>query len=128
MGYTLNITRCKELPKYGWLAVINKDVIDTYCGSSVEYSNCGIVEGVWDGKFGEWDFHESENFFGSGIRIVGDAIHLVPSSAMVDRIFYCKRGERLLASNSLVGLLGATGASLDPEHDYHDEFCPSAGG
>lgn len=122
MGYELKHQNCPELPRLSWLAVIRHNVIEVYHGDGVECSERGIVEGVWDGTFGEWNFHESENFFGSGIRLVGDAVHLVPSSAMVDRILYCKRGSEILASNSLVVLLGASGASLNPEHDYHHEF------
>ena len=121
MGYALKHHICPELPRLAWYAVIRNNVIEVYHGDGVECSERGIVEGVWDGKFEEWNFHKSENFFGSGIRIEGNAIYLVPSSAMVDRIFYCRRENDLVASNSLVVMLAATGAKLNPRHDYHNE-------
>ena len=121
MGHKIKYHICPEFPRLTWLAIIGHNVADVYHGICVECSERGLVEGVWDGKFGEWEFHKSENFFGSGIRIEGNAIYLVPSSAMVDRIFYCRRGTDVVASNSLIVMLTATGAKLDPKHDYFDE-------
>ena len=39
----------------------------------------------------------------------------------MDHLFYCIHRERLLVSNSLIVLLGFTGATLDDTHDYHNE-------
>ena len=80
-----------------------------------------MVEGVWDGDFTSGDFHKAENFFGSGIRVDGERVYFVPSSALVDHLFYCIDHETLLVSNSLIVLLGFTGATLDDTHDYHNE-------
>jgi len=80
-----------------------------------------MVEGAWDGNFSSGDFHRTENFFGSGIRIDGEHIYFVPSSALVDHLFYCIDRERLVVSNSLIVLLGFTGAALDDTHDYYNE-------
>ena len=80
-----------------------------------------MVEGVWDGDFTSGDFHKAENFFGSGIRVDDERVYFVPSSALVDHLFYCFDHERLLVSNSLIVLLGFTGATLDDTHDYHHE-------
>jgi hypothetical protein len=80
-----------------------------------------MVEGTWDGDFRHGRFHESDHFFGSGIRIVDDTMHFVPSSVLVNGLFYCERRRELLVSNSLMLLLAFTGAQLDPAHDYHAE-------
>ena len=80
-----------------------------------------IVEGIWDGDFQAGNFHKSENFFGSGIRVEGENIHIVSSMALVDHLFYCLDDEGLYVSNSLVLLLAFTGASLDETHDYFEE-------
>ncbi|MFX0199129.1 MAG: hypothetical protein ACFFCW_23650 [Candidatus Hodarchaeota archaeon] len=63
-----------------------------------------MVEGVWDDDFERGDFHRSENFFGSGIRIDGDSVYFVPSSALVDRLLFCKDDGSFLCSNSLIFL------------------------
>ena len=87
-----------------------------------------MVEGVWDGDFSSGKFHKAENIFGSGIRIDGERVYFVPSCALVDHLFYCLDGERLLVSNSLVLLLGYTGAALDDTHDYYSESTSIAKG
>src|SRR3989454_9772382 len=80
-----------------------------------------LVEGVWDGEFRLGDFHTSDHFFGTGIRVAGDAVHFVPSSALVNRLVYCSHRGHVLVSNSLALLLAFTGAELDPGHDYRTE-------
>ena len=112
-----------QLPRLAWLAVMNRDVGDVlvYHGSALECRDHWMVEGTWDGDFALGGFHESEHFFGSGIRAVGDTVHFVPSSALVNGVFYCERRRELLVSNSLILLLAFTGARLDPDHDYRVE-------
>ncbi|HEU4453407.1 MAG TPA: hypothetical protein VFR81_10115 [Longimicrobium sp.] len=87
-------------------------------GDSVEARPGFVVEGVWDAAFEEGGFHASPHFFGSGLRVEGEALWMVPSRALVDRLVYCEEGDALLASNSLALLLGCTGARLAPRHDY----------
>ena len=112
-----------QLPRLAWLAVLNRDARDVlvYHGSALECRDDWMVEGTWDGEFAIGGFHDSEHFFGSGIRTVDDAVHFVPSSALVNGLFYCERRREVLVSNSLVLLLAFTGARLDPNHDYHAE-------
>ena len=76
-----------------------------------------MVEGIWDGDFPSGDFHKAENLFGKW----NHDVYFVPSSALVDHLFYCIDHETLLVSNSLVVLLGYMGATLDDTHDYHNE-------
>ncbi|HEV2750090.1 MAG TPA: hypothetical protein VGV12_06140 [Gemmatimonadales bacterium] len=112
-----------QLPRLAWVAVMSRDGGDllVYHGSALECRDQWMVEGTWDGDFAPGAFHESAHFFGSGIRAVDDAIHFVPSSALVNGLFYCERRRELLVSNSLMLLLAFTGARLDPEHDYRTE-------
>ncbi|HYK81867.1 MAG TPA: hypothetical protein VEU55_01865 [Gemmatimonadales bacterium] len=114
-----------QLPRLAWLAVMNRDAGDllVYHGSALECRDHWMVEGTWDGEFTLGGFHESEHFFGSGIRTAegGDAVHFVPSSALVNGLYYCERRRELVVSNSLILLLAFTGARLDPDHDYHAE-------
>jgi len=113
----------KELPKLGWLASLDRASgnLLVYHGSSVEYHDGWIVEGVWDDDFIRGDFHRTGNFFGSGIRLDEGSIFFVPSKALVDRLVYCNWRDCLLVSNSLLILLSYTGARLDVHHDYARE-------
>jgi hypothetical protein len=118
--------RCREvpdLPKLAWIASLDlasgELVVDH--GRAVERRDEWLVEGVWDGDFAAGDFHVSDHFFGSGIRVQGAAVYFVPSGALVDRLLYCRERDHLLVSNSLPLLLARTGARLARGHDYRRE-------
>ena len=112
-----------DLPKLAWLASLDfaASKLTVFHGSAVECRDNWMVEGVWDGDFGRGDFHRSENFFGSGIRVEDGCVYFVPSSALVDRLLYCIHDRRMLVSNSLILLLAFTGATLDYTHNYSTE-------
>jgi hypothetical protein len=80
-----------------------------------------MVEGIWDDDFEKGAFHQSENFFGSGIRIEDNSIYFVTSSSRSDRIFFCEDKQKYFFSNSLVLLLSYTEAQLDDNYDYQSE-------
>ncbi|CAN5847649.1 hypothetical protein BH23GEM7_BH23GEM7_08000 [soil metagenome] len=119
----LHCTYVPELPKLAWLATLNRETLrlEVLHGSAVEIADDWIVEGVWDGEFAPGEFHRSDHFFGSGIRIDGDDVHFVPSSALVDRLLYAEQDGQLIVSNSLPLLLAGVGARLDPAHHYREE-------
>lgn len=112
-----------SLPKLSWLAdmEVASCVLTVIHGTCVERRDEWLVEGVWDGDFSLGNFHRSENFFGSGVRIEEGAVYFVPSSSLVDRLIYCTHGRNLLVSNSLPLLFAFTGARLDPNHSYYLE-------
>jgi hypothetical protein len=122
--YKFDYNLVADMPKLAWLAVIegHASAICVLHGPSVECRKSWMVEGVWDGIFEHGNFHRSENFFGSGIRIESDKVIFVASSTPIDRLLYCEYNDTLLVSNSLVVLLAATGARLDANHDYHPEI------
>jgi hypothetical protein len=121
--YSLVYERGHALPKLGWIASLDLHThrLSVAHGSAVECRPSFMVEGVWDGAFADGDFHTGAHLFGSGIRLDGDAVYFVPSCALVDRLFYCRDGDKLLVSNSLLVMLATTGADLDPHHDYLTE-------
>jgi len=123
MGFTIHYHANKDLPKLAWLAKVDPHTgrISIIHGSSVECRDDWMVEGVWDADFEQGKFHQSENFFGSGIRVDEDRIYCVPSSATTDGLMYCEDEGNILVSNSLIMLLAATGAALDENHDYRKE-------
>ena len=120
MTIRISATHSSRLPKLGWLAAIDfpARVVSVVCGQGVEASDDFVVEGVWDGPFHEGGFHRASHFFGSGLRIDGERVFIIPSHALVDRVLLAWRGDITLASNSLLLLLAATGDSLDPSLDY----------
>jgi hypothetical protein len=123
MTWKIHYNPVAELPKLMWLAVIRLDskTLTVFHGSAVECRDEWLVEGIWDGEFSRGEFHRSEHFFGSGIRLEGDRVYCVPSSALVDRLVYCRHDQTLFVSNSLIALLALTGSKLDQSHDYNAE-------
>jgi hypothetical protein len=110
-----------QLPKLMWLAVVQPEgkTVTIFHGSAVECHDDWMVEGVWDNEFSRGEFHRTEHFFGSGIRIEGGRVYCVASSALVDRLFYCVKKKTVMVSNSLIALLAFTGSKLDRTHDYN---------
>jgi hypothetical protein len=123
MSFRLQYVPKAELPKLGWLAEVDTGAgqITVTHGPAVECRDQWAVEGVWDGDFVAGDFHQSEAFFGSGVRLDGQAAHFPASTGSVDRILFCRTDGRYLVSNSLVLMLARTGARLDDHHDYWRE-------
>ena len=111
------------LPLLAWAATLDLRTgeVRALHGPGVETGAGWLVEGVWDGDFAAAEFHESECFFGSGVRVADGAVHFVPSVALTDRLVYALEVDRLHVSNSLALLLVHTGATLDPAHGYAPE-------
>lgn len=123
MAWTIHYHPIVELPKLLWLAAIQLDgkTVTVFHGPAVECHDEWLVEGIWDGEFSRGEFHRSEHFFGSGLRVDGDRLYCVPSSALVDRLFYCRQKQTLLVANSVIALLAFTDSKLDRSHDYNAE-------
>lgn len=123
MNYKITYVLEKNLPRLGWIASVDteKRLISVIHGEYVECTEDWMVEGIWDGEFGDGNFHESEVFFGSGMRIVGDSLFFITSSALTDRILLCETKKLIVLSNSLLLLLAWTDSSLDEEHSYRSE-------
>jgi hypothetical protein len=120
MAWKIDYRPIADLPKLMWLAAIQRDskTLTVFHGPAVECRDQWMVEGIWDGEFARGEFHRSEHFFGSGLRVDGDRLYCVPSSALVDRLFYCQQKQKLLVANSLILLLAFTDSKLDRSHDY----------
>jgi hypothetical protein len=123
MTPVLRFREVPGLPQLAWVAnaAAEGDEVIVYHGSAVERAPEWMVEGVWDGEFRAGGFHTSPHFFGSGIRVEQGLLHFVPSSALVNRLLYCRYRDRIMVSNSLALLLAFTGATLNPAHQYRAE-------
>ena len=122
-GFKVEYVMENKLPKLAWVAFIDteKQSIKAIHGKNVEYRQNWMVEGVWDDEFIKGCFHETEIFFGSGMRIIGNKVHFVSSTSLADRILFCRDNKKIIVSNSLLLLLGYTDARLDEKHDYKEE-------
>lgn len=124
MTLRVSVVRDERLPKLAWYATYDprSRAVQVEAGRFVEVDPAEnpqwVVAGMWDGDFAAGDFHQSETVFGSGLRIDGDEVVMVPAHSTVDRCVYARDGQTWHLSNSLVVLLGRLGARLDPEKDH----------
>ncbi|HXI33811.1 MAG TPA: hypothetical protein VNH63_06995 [Gemmatimonadales bacterium] len=111
------------LPPLAWVAVVPAagGTVAVYHGAAVECRDEWLVAGTWDDEFREGNFHASDHFFGTGLRVCGETLYAAPASALLNRVVSCTHRGRTIVSNSLALLLGFTGARLDPAHDYRRE-------
>ena len=123
-----NYRASTALPPLAWLASIEDGAVDVRCGSSVRCTERGFVEGTWVGEFDIAALPGSTTVFGSGLVDDGSGLVLVPPSHPLERLYLHRGKERLIASNSLVWLLEATGLGLDPAVLYPPIFVRAAEG
>ncbi len=108
--------RVDSLPQLAWCARVERasPTVIVAHGSSVETIADGFVEGAWPASFLRGGFVDSPALMGSGAKIVSGAIVLATPCHTLERLHLVRRGERLLASNSLPFLVAAAGLELDP--------------
>lgn len=115
---SLSVVVDPNMPSLAWLAKIDikKLIVNAEVGERVEVGSEGFVEGVWTGDFAELDFDEAPHLFGTGLRMRGEQVILVSSSAITDRVYYVLEDKEgvVVASNSLTVLLQKYEARLDP--------------
>ncbi|RZT18507.1 hypothetical protein EV589_2767 [Mycobacterium sp. BK558] len=119
----LSVTVEPSLPPLAWCVRLGRGDAKILCGTAVEVRADGFFEGAWAGDADSFDFASAVDVFGSGGRIVGDDLIIVTPSHTLERIQYIRRGDETLVSNSLVFLLTAARAELDPHHaGYATDF------
>lgn len=113
----------RDWPKLAWVAVLcdGADLVTTLCGPKVEVGPEYVVEAVWAGSFEKGDFDRTDLVFGSGVRLRDDHVVFVSSGTTVDRLAYCRRGDKLIVSNSVPALLAITGQSLRGDYTRYAE-------
>jgi hypothetical protein len=123
INYAVKYVMESKLPRLGWIAIVDteKHTVKAIHGENVEYRKDWMVEGVWDDDFVKGDFHKTEVFFGSGMRVTDNKIYFVSSTSLSDRILFCQEDKKIMVSNSLLLLLGYTASRLDVNHDYREE-------
>ena len=96
--------------------------IEVVCGTSVKCEEQAFFEGAWAGPDELALIPKQTTVFGSGMAISGTDLMIVPPSHCLEGVYISSRPGALVASNSLVGLLSATGLELDPAADYPGRF------
>jgi hypothetical protein len=112
-------------PVGAWLARchIGSDVVELLHGRQVEVTPEWFGENVWAGPYAAGDFDRTDVVFGSGGRIRGPTITFVAASSTVDRLHSLDLPGETWISNSLICLLVASGAQLDPTYvGYAEDF------
>ncbi|OBF40823.1 hypothetical protein A5724_07150 [Mycobacterium sp. ACS1612] len=120
----LRVTSDPGLPPLAWCVRLRRgNDVELLCGASVEVRDDGFFEGAWAGRAEAFDFTDATDVFGSGGRITGDHLTIVPPSHTLERVQFIQRPGETLISNSLVFLLTAAGAELDPHYAaYANDF------
>jgi len=77
---------------------------------------------VWDGEFRRAGFDETDVVFGSGARRHGASVTFVSSGSTVDRLHSHETAGTAWVANSLVCLLVAVGADVDPTYAAYYEI------
>jgi hypothetical protein len=90
-------------------------------GPRVETTDDWFCEGVWDGRFEEGAFSDSENFFGSGGTIEEGELKFVGSCAPVDRLHFVRVRDHWHISNSLPCLLAQIQANIRATYQSFSE-------
>ncbi len=118
-------THIPEWPRLAWLARGHRgdSRVDVFHGPDVETTADGFCEAVWDGEFARAGFDETDVVFGSGARRRGGGVTFVSSGSTVDRLHSHEAAGTVCVANSLVCLLVAIGADVDPTYaGYYADF------
>ena len=107
-----------RLPPSSWLAQVQEDQIDGFCGTNVELFESGLVEGCWSGTFNEYGFKEATEFFGSGVVIENEALIFVSPTHTLEALYVLNGHERIIVSNSLAFLLQFSEVDLPMSKSY----------
>ncbi|MEA2677838.1 MAG: hypothetical protein QOJ81_1979 [Chloroflexota bacterium] len=113
------------MPPLAWVAAVRPGLVSVDHGSSVRTFDGGFVEGTWVGPADPTLLPESTTVFGSGMVARGDELLAVPPSHHLECIYFARVADALLVSNSLPGLLVASGLKLDADANYSDVFLAS---
>ncbi|MGI8927850.1 MAG: hypothetical protein ACR2H0_00085 [Candidatus Limnocylindrales bacterium] len=106
-----------------WVARIRNLVVRVSCGRSVNMEEHGFFEGTWSGPPGLEAVARASTVFGSGIVVDGRELIVVPPAHTLEPVYLANEpGGTLVMSNSLVGVLCATGRELESKALYPPIF------
>lgn len=99
----------ETLPPLAWLADLTPGAISIKTGPGVQIGETEealhLIEGAWNGPFGEFGFTRAETLFGSGLTLQDGRALLAAPSHTLEALYLCERKGSVVASNSLTFLL-----------------------
>ncbi len=122
LNWTLRPETTPSLPVLAWVARIHYPLIEVLCGMSVRTAETHVFEGSWAGEGAPESVVRSTTVFGSGLFLSDGELLIVPPSHTLEPVYWATVPSGLIASNSLVGLLRATGRELAPDVRYPSIF------
>lgn len=114
------------MPPLAWVAAVRPGEVRVNHGESVRVGDNAFFEGTWAGSPELTGVADATTVFGSGIVASGGDLSVIGPSHHLEGIYLARATDALVISNSLVGLLVATGLELDPRFNYPSLFLASA--
>jgi hypothetical protein len=127
-SWRIERSRVDSLPPLAWIAAIRPPKVRLFFGGLVREHDEGVFEGSWVGEANVGGLLGSTTTFGSGVLLADGAIHLVPPSHHLESLYMHHSADLVVASNSLVGLLTASGLDLQRGVDYSQLFSQAGDG
>jgi hypothetical protein len=110
------------MPPLSWVAAVRPGVVSVDVGTSVRTFDGGFVEGTWVGSADPALLPDSTTVFGTGMVARGESLIAVPVSHHLECIYFTRLSDVVVVSNSLPGLMVATGLEFDRRFDYPEVF------
>lgn len=110
------------MPPLAWVAAVRSAEVRVDHGESVRTFDGGFFEGTWAGPPDMSALPQATTVFGSGMVARNGALVAIPPTHPFECIYYARMTDALVLSNSLPGLLAATGLQLDAAVDYSAVF------
>lgn len=120
----VSLTLNRNIPKLAWCVKIAESSININYGSGVVCHSKGIVEGVWQGEFNNFDYVNSEHIFGSGLTVENKKLIITPPSHMYECIFLIKNKvvNEVIISNSLAYCLSFFKNDIKNEDEIFEDI------
>lgn len=110
------------MPPLAWVAAVRPGEVRVDHGISVRSFDEGFFEGTWAGPPESSALAGATTVFGSGMVECDGRLLAIPASHPLECLYFARRNGALIVSNSLTGLLAATGLELDRGVDYSAVF------
>ena len=110
--------RRESWPPLAWIAAMRpgEPRIEIIHGPAVETHSEWFCECVWDARFAEGGFDQTDIVAGTGGRIRDGSLCLVSSGSTVDRLQFTEHNGSIWVSNSIVCLMAMLEGHFDPSY------------
>jgi hypothetical protein len=121
-GWQIELESQPTMPALAWIARVRGGRVLVDHGRSVRTERAAFFEGTWVGPPDLRELPIATTVFGSGMVARGNELVAVPPSHHLECIYLVRGDDALVVSNSLTGLLVASGLDLDPRVNYSRVF------